>query len=115
LASIAPLRKDLAGPVIEPGKLVERVQLTQIDLAPGVQTGLHLHPGPVVGYVVKGEITFQIEGQPAQVLRAGDAFYEPANTRILHFDNASPTNEARFVAVYLLGQEEQELIRLLDG
>jgi quercetin dioxygenase-like cupin family protein len=114
LAPPPPLRKDLASPAIEPGKLVERVQLTQIDLAPGVPTGVHLHPGPVVGYVVSGEITFQIEGRAAQVLRAGDAFYEPATTRILHFDNASPTSEARFVAVYLLGKDDDELIRLLE-
>jgi hypothetical protein len=29
-------------------------------------------------------------------LKAGDAFYEPAGPRILHFDNGSPTDEAVF-------------------
>ena len=33
---------------------------------------------------------------PAQILKAGDAFYEPVGPRILHFDNASKTEEAIF-------------------
>lgn len=36
-----------------------------------------------------GNDYFQIDGQPARTLMTGDAFYEPANAKILHFDNAS--------------------------
>ncbi|GAB3175926.1 hypothetical protein GCM10027291_36760 [Telluribacter humicola] len=54
----------------------------------------------------------QIESQPAQVLRAGDAFFEPADTPILHFDNYSASQPMKFVAYYLLNGEK-ELIELL--
>jgi quercetin dioxygenase-like cupin family protein len=62
---------------------------------------------------VTGEIYFQIEGAAGRPLRPGDAFFEPANTRILHFDNASGGEGASFIAFYLLGPQKNELIRLL--
>jgi len=46
--------------------------------------------------VSKGAISYQIAGQPPVLLRAGDAFYEPVGRNIVHFDNASKTEEAIF-------------------
>jgi quercetin dioxygenase-like cupin family protein len=46
-------------------------------------------------------------------LQAGDAFFEPANVRIPHFDNASETDAAVFVACYLLPPGEDRLIEML--
>jgi hypothetical protein len=37
-------------------KSIAHVRGARIDLAPGQETGLHLHPAPVVGFIVKGEI-----------------------------------------------------------
>jgi hypothetical protein len=45
------------------------------------------------------------------VLKAGDAFFEPANTKILHFD--AQEHGATFIAYYLLGAGETELIKML--
>jgi quercetin dioxygenase-like cupin family protein len=90
-------------------KPIDHVRGARIELAPGQGTGLHLHPAPVVGCIVKGEI----EGQASRALHPGDAFFEPANTRILHFDNASAREGASFIAFYLLGPRENELIRML--
>lgn len=49
-----------------------------------------------------------------KTLKAGDAFFEPANTKILHFDNASAIEPMTFIAFYLLGKGEDELIRMLE-
>ena|SRR5579859_1544993 len=97
-----------------PGGLtgVERVEITQITLPGNHPVGLHLHPCPVVGYVVAGSILFQVADQPARVLHAGDAFFEPAQTPIPHFDNAT-AEPAIFVACYLLGAADQERIIML--
>lgn len=38
-----------------------------------------------------------MEGEAPQILREGDAFYEPVGARILRFDNASATEEAIFI------------------
>ncbi|HEY4018744.1 MAG TPA: cupin domain-containing protein, partial [Pseudonocardiaceae bacterium] len=37
----------------------------------------HRHSGPAYGYVVKGEIIFELEGEPQRVVKAGEAFWEP--------------------------------------
>jgi quercetin dioxygenase-like cupin family protein len=68
----------------------------------------------VTGYIAEGSVIFQVEGEAAKTLKAGDAFFEPANTRIVHFDNASATQPMAFIAFYLLGEDERELIRMLE-
>jgi quercetin dioxygenase-like cupin family protein len=93
-------------------KLVDHVEVKRITLAPGQPTGYHFHPCPVISIVERGEILFQIEGEPPQTKRAGDAIFEPANTKILHFD--ATREPATFVAFYLLGEGEEELIRMLQ-
>ncbi len=111
--SMSPIvRKALLTAPIEGSKVVERVEIKEIEFSALQKAGLHLHPCPVVGNVVEGEIAFQIEGQPEKILKAGDAFFEPANTRILRFDNVGP-GKAKFVAFYLLGKDDHELIKMI--
>lgn len=81
-------------------------------MGPKQKAPLHLHPSPVVGVVTEGVIAYQIEGEPVQYLKAGDAFYEPANVRVARFDNDGE-QPAKFTAFYLLGKDEHELIRML--
>ena len=61
----------------------------------------------------KGTISFQIEGQPVQHLKIGNAFYEPADARVAKFDNDSDA-PAKFVVFYLLGKDENETVRILS-
>jgi quercetin dioxygenase-like cupin family protein len=106
------VRKSLLTAQIEGGKAVERVEIKEIEMLNPMKGGLHLHPCPVVGYIVEGQILFQIEGQPEKNLKPGDAFFEPANVRISHFDNIGP-GKAKFVAYYLLSSDDHELIKML--
>ncbi len=75
---------------------VAKVDIGDFHFLPGQLAPLHTHAAPAIGYVSKGTIYYQVEGQPAQILKAGDAFYEPVGPKILHFDNASATEEAVF-------------------
>jgi quercetin dioxygenase-like cupin family protein len=109
----AIVRKPLLTALIEGQKSVGRVEIKEILFAAQQKTGLHLHPCPVVGYVAEGMVLFQVEGEPEQVLKAGDAFYEPANRRIIHFD-AHGEQPMKFIAYYLLGEEDHELITMLE-
>ena len=93
-------------------RTVATVDVREIAFAPGQQTGRHLHPCPVVGYIAEGAATLQIEGREPQSLPAGAAFYEPAETVIARFDNASQTEAMKFIACYLLAANEP-LIELL--
>jgi quercetin dioxygenase-like cupin family protein len=89
------------------------VDVREIRMEPGQQAGRHLHPCAVVGYITQGTAVFRVEGAPEQTLAAGSAFYEPADTIISNFGNASHVEPMTFVAFYLL-DGEQELIRMLD-
>ncbi len=95
-------------------KNVTSVDVREIRFEGGQQTGLHKHPCPVFGYIAEGDAVLQIKGQPPQNLPTESAFYEPAETVILRFDNASIEKPMRFIAFYLL-EGQQELIEMLPG
>ena len=93
---------------------VTTVDVREITLGAGLRSGRHLHPCAVVGYIVSGAATYQIEGETAQTLPEGSAFYEPAGKVIADFGNASDVDPMTFVAFYLL-DGEQELITMLES
>lgn len=76
---------------------VVQVEVGDFHFKPGQVAPVHTHAAPAVGYVAKGEIIYQVEGEKQQILSAGDVFYEPVGPRILRFDNASATEEAIFI------------------
>jgi len=106
-------RKDLLTAMVDSDKSVSRVEIQEVAMGPKQKAPLHLHPCPTVGVIIEGIISFQIEGQPVQHLKIGDAFYEPANARVAKFDNDSDA-PAKFVVFYLLGRDEYETVRILD-
>jgi quercetin dioxygenase-like cupin family protein len=81
-------------------------------LEPNRQAGRHKHPCPLVGFVVEETCLFQVEGRSPKELSAGSAFYEPANTVVLYFDNESDVAPLTFIACYFL-DGQQELIEML--
>jgi quercetin dioxygenase-like cupin family protein len=106
------IRKDLLTATMTTERAISKIEIKEVTMSPGQKAPLHLHPCPVVGVITAGGILYQIEGQAAQHLKAGDAFYEPANVRVAHFDNDGET-PAKFAAFYLLGKDENELVRIL--
>lgn len=72
-----------------------------VELAPGDPgTPPHRHSGPVFGYMLEGEMIFELEGEPERVIRAGEAFWEPGGD-VIHYQAANnlPDRTGRFVAV----------------
>src|SRR5712671_4285546 len=52
-----------------------------VEFPPGDPgTPPHRHSGPAFGYVLEGEMVFELEGEPVRVVRAGEAFWEPGAT-----------------------------------
>ena len=94
---------------------VRLVKGARIRFAPGQPTGLHRHPISTVGVVTAGSFDFQVEGQPARLLKAGDSFFEPAGRTIVQFDNASATEPAEIVAFYLADTKQRPAIEMLAG
>ncbi|MEO7777210.1 MAG: cupin domain-containing protein [Fibrobacteria bacterium] len=75
---------------------VHQIEIGDFHFLPGQVAPKHTHVAPVFGYVSKGSIVYQVEGREPVILNTGDAFYEPVGPDILHFDNASKTQEAVF-------------------
>ena len=92
-ASTADSSVKLLTAQFEPRQVVQ-VEIGDFHFTPGQIAPIHTHAAPAVGYVAKGEIIYQVEGEKQQILSAGDVFYEPVGPRILRFDNASATQEA---------------------
>ena len=72
-----------------------------VEIPPGsAGTPPHRHSGPVYGYLLDGEMVFELEGDPPRVLRTGEVFWEPGGDRI-HYRAANNLPDAwtRFVVV----------------
>lgn len=113
LATSGPTRKDLMTATMTPEKVIARTEITELTLVPKRQGPLHLHPIPVLTVIEEGNITFQIDGQPVQHLKAGDVFYEPTNVRIAHLDNEGDT-PAKLAVFFMLGKDDHELVQRLE-
>lgn len=109
-----PMRSELMVAALAGEPIVDRVKMLRVELAPGQAAGRHLHPCPVVGLVLSGSIRFEAAGVSPRTLTPGDAFYEPAGVEVQHFDNASDTEPATFLACYLLSPDEDQLIEMLN-
>ena len=105
-------RTDLLTVHLHDKQSLSKVEIKKIVIPQKGKADYHLHSCPVVGYVVSGTLLFQIEGDNPQLLTAGEAFYEPKNKPILHFDNASDSESLVFIAYYLI-EECEDLIVLL--
>ncbi len=47
-----------------------------VEVAPGGQVGRHMHPVPVLVYVLEGELTHEPQGMQVHTYKAGQAFVE---------------------------------------
>lgn len=62
-------------------------------------TAPHRHSGPVYGYMLEGEMIFELEGDAPRIVRVGDTIWEPGGDRI-HYQAANPTSTwSRFMVV----------------
>ncbi len=89
---------------------VVKVESGDFHFKPGQRAPVHTHPAPAIGYVTKGTIVQEVEGQAPILLQAGDVFYEPAGPRIMMFDNASANKEAVFIDVNLQQKGEPFIV-----
>ena len=75
------------------------VTAVEVKYAPGQASTAHRHPGFVLGYILEGEIEFQLAGQTKTTYGVGQMFYEPPGARHLVSANASAVKPARMLAM----------------
>jgi quercetin dioxygenase-like cupin family protein len=61
--------------------------------------GRHTHPGVEGGYVLEGELTLMVAGQPDKALKAGESYSIPAGAA---HDGKSGPNGATVIATYVV-------------
>ncbi|WP_433280734.1 cupin domain-containing protein [Pseudonocardia xinjiangensis] len=91
---------EVVPPFIAPGSAA---MVRLLELPPG-DPGLapHRHSGPVFGYMLEGEMLFELEGQAPYPIKAGEAFWEPGGD-VIHYTvaNLLADRTSRFVVVML--------------
>lgn len=79
------------------------VMTALVEVPPGDPgTPPHWHSGPVFGYMLEGEMVFELEGEPERILRAGEPFWEPGGD-VIHYQagNNRADTWTRFVVVMM--------------
>jgi quercetin dioxygenase-like cupin family protein len=76
--------------------------LIELNFQPGVSAPEHRHPGPIIGYVVDGQMRTAINHQPDQIVPAGGTFFEPHGALHTAFSSATPDAPVHAVAVIVV-------------
>jgi quercetin dioxygenase-like cupin family protein len=114
IASATPSAAQKVTPQFEqtisniPGKSLIAVV---VDYAPGGASPSHTHAKSafIFAYVLSGEIESQVNDGPGRVFRAGESFYETPGSRHSVSRNASKTEPARLLAVFVVDTDDKEL------
>ena len=94
---VKPVRVEKLANV--PGKSITAVV---VNYAPGGKSGKHHHAGSVFAYVLSGAIRSENSATgPVKVYKAGESFFEPPGSEHLVSENASATEAASLLAVFV--------------
>lgn len=91
----------------------KRVTVVRVSYGPGGFTPPHRHAGAVTAYITKGEIRSQLGGGPLETFTVGQSFFEPPGSTHIVSANASSTEPAELIAVFV-ADEGAELTTLLN-
>jgi quercetin dioxygenase-like cupin family protein len=93
-----------------PGK---RVTIVRVFYGPGGFTRPHRHAGSVTATITKGEIRSQLGGGPVETFKVGQSFFEPPGSTHVVSANASNTEPAELIAVFV-ADEGAQLTTMLE-
>jgi quercetin dioxygenase-like cupin family protein len=91
-----------------PGKSMVAVVVTY---PPGAKSPAHHHARSafIYAYVLSGAIRSQVDDEPAKVYRVGEGFYELPGSHHRISENASDTNPASLLAVFVVDSHDSPL------
>jgi quercetin dioxygenase-like cupin family protein len=81
-----------------PGKSLTTVL---VEYPPGAYTPKHRHGGSVTAYVLKGTVRSQLNAGPLETFRPGDTWFEPPGTIHTFIENASASESAELLAIFV--------------
>ncbi|QOZ35013.1 cupin domain-containing protein [Bradyrhizobium sp. CCBAU 53421] len=91
-----------------PGKSLIAVE---VNFPPGEPSAPHHHAKSafLYVYVLQGAIESQLEGEAAHTYRAGESFFEPPGAHHMLGRNASATEPAKILAVFVVDSSDKAL------
>jgi quercetin dioxygenase-like cupin family protein len=88
-----------------PGKSLVSVV---VEYGPGAASRSHTHAKSafIYAYVLSGAVETQVDGEPQRIVRAGESFHEVPGAHHIVSRNASTTEPARLLAVFVVDSSE---------
>ena len=77
----------------------QQVEVLLREFPVGGSSGWHRHPGVEIAYLIEGEMTLEVEGQPVRRLTPGDSFMIPRG--VAHNGANVGTVPARLAITYV--------------
>jgi quercetin dioxygenase-like cupin family protein len=84
-----------------PGDPPRELTLVEVNYPPGTGSPAHQHANGVMAFVVSGSIASKVADAPEQTFRAGEAWWEPVGAIHRISRNASTTEPATLLAIYI--------------
>jgi quercetin dioxygenase-like cupin family protein len=111
-ASGTPARRDIIRQTL-PGEPPRDLSLVEVTYPPGIGSSPHLHANGVMAFVVSGTVASKVGDGPEQIFHAGDAWWEPPGAIHRVSRNASSTEPATLLAIYVAarGAAETDLMK----
>src|SRR5688500_11631413 len=107
----APLRETVTVVANEPIPNLPGKRLISniVDYPPGAASAPHRHAPSafIYAYVLSGGVRSQVDDEPARVYRAGEMWFENPGAHHRVSENASDTEPARLLAVFIVDAGEQ--------
>ena len=91
-----------------PGELQRQLTLVEVVYPPGAGSPPHLHANGVMAFVVSGSVASKVGDEPERTYRAGEAWWEPPGAIHRVSRNASSSEPARLLAIYIAPPEARD-------
>jgi len=82
-----------------------------VSYTPGAKSSSHHHAGSafIYAYVLSGAIRSQVDDEPVKVYRTGESWYEDPGAHHKVSENASATEPAQLLAVFVVDSSDRPL------
>lgn len=96
-----------------PGDPPREITMVEVTYPPGTGSPPHQHANGVMAFVVSGSIASKVGDAPEQTYHAGDAWWEPVGAIHRVSRNASSTEPATLLAIYIAptGASAEQLMK----
>ena len=118
LLVVSPAFAQAQGPTVTPAFRQEipnvpgkSLLASVVEYAPGAKSPPHRHASSafIAAYVLSGAVRSQVNNEPVKVYKAGESWFEAPGAHHRVSENASTTEPARMLAIFVVDSSERTL------